>query len=46
MRVPEIKPKQQYRPPKLHVYGDLTEMTKAGARGGKNDGSKGNRKTT
>ena len=37
MKVPEIKAKQEYRPPKLHIYGDLTEMTKAFARGTKSD---------
>ena len=46
MKAPEIKPKQEYRPPKLHIYGDLTEMTKAGARGGMNDHAGGNVKTT
>ena len=46
MKAPEIKPKQEYRPPKLHIYGDLTEMTKAGARGGKNDHGGGDVKTT
>ena len=46
MRVPEIKPKQEYRPPKLHIYGDLAEMTKGGARGGNHDGPKGKLKTT
>jgi len=39
MKVPEIKAKQEYRPPKLHIYGDLTEMTNAHARGQKSDNS-------
>jgi hypothetical protein len=24
-----VPPKKVYQPPKLHVYGDLTEMTKS-----------------
>jgi hypothetical protein len=29
MRVAEVPAKKPYRPPKLTVYGDLTEMTMA-----------------
>jgi len=28
-RAPEVPPKKPYKPPKLTVYGDLTEMTQA-----------------
>ncbi len=28
-RAPEVPAKKPYQPPKLTVYGDLTEMTKA-----------------
>jgi len=30
--------KKPYDPPKLHIYGDLAEMTKAKGKIGKNDG--------
>jgi hypothetical protein len=29
--------KKTYEPPKLHVYGDLAEMTKTGGTTGKSD---------
>jgi len=28
-RAPRVPPKKPYQPPKLTVYGDLTEMTQA-----------------
>jgi hypothetical protein len=37
MMVSRVKPKQEYRPPKLHVYGDLTQMTKSHSSGQKSD---------
>jgi hypothetical protein len=37
MMVSRVKPKQEYRPPKLHVYGDLTQMTKSKSSGTKSD---------
>lgn len=33
-----VPPKRPYQVPKLLVYGDLTEMTKAMALGGRPDG--------
>lgn len=45
MKVPHIKPKQEYRPPRLQMYGDLTQMTKAAASGSKNDHFGGKFKT-
>jgi hypothetical protein len=46
MKVPQMKPKQEYRPPRLQVYGDLTQMTKAGPSGPKNDHGGGSIKTS
>lgn len=37
--------KQEYRPPKLSVYGDLADITKANASGPKNDHLGGKFKT-
>ena len=46
-RVLEMKPKREYRAPKLHVYGNLTQMTKAtNAMTKKSDHSGGKLKTT
>jgi hypothetical protein len=45
MKVVQAKPKEAYRPPKLRMYGDLAQMTKAGATGSKNDHGGGNIKT-
>lgn len=36
-----VPPKKVYQPPKLHVYGDLTEMTKTKGPRGMMDGGKG-----
>lgn len=36
--VPERDVKRPYQPPKLHVYGNLAEMTKATGNTGKRDG--------
>ena len=36
--------KKPYEPPKLHVYGDLAEMTQAKGLVGKTDGGKAARK--
>lgn len=33
-----VPPKKVYQAPKLHVYGDLTEMTKSTGPRGKMDG--------
>jgi hypothetical protein len=38
-------PKQDYRPPRFLVYGDLCQITKAQQKGAKNDHSGGNAKT-
>jgi len=41
-----VVPKKEYRPPKLHVYGDLSQITKAHPPpGAKNDHSGGNVKS-
>jgi hypothetical protein len=46
-KVLKTKPKREYRAPKLQVYGDLTQMTKAtNAMTKKNDHSGGKFKTT
>jgi len=40
MKQPSEKPaKKPYQPPKLLVYGDLTQMTKSHAQGGRVDGA-------
>jgi len=36
-----VPPKKVYQAPKLHVYGDLTEMTQTTGPRGKMDGGKG-----
>lgn len=41
----KVAPKQDYRTPKLLVYGNLSQMTKAMTSGPKNDHSGGNVKT-
>lgn len=41
----KVVPKQEYRPPKLQVYGDLSHITKAMTTGSKNDHSGGSVKT-
>jgi hypothetical protein len=46
MKVPVMKPKQEYHPPRLYLYGDLTQMTRAGSKGTKNDHLGGKFKTT
>ena len=47
MTVPQTNPKREYRAPKLHVYGDLSEMTKASTQNfAKNDHLGGKFKTT
>ena len=46
MIVSRMQPKQEYRPPKLHIYGNLTQMTKAQASGMKSDGGGPHVKTT
>jgi hypothetical protein len=45
MEIPEMKPKQEYRPPRLHAYGDLAQMTKAASSGAKHDHLGGKFKT-
>lgn len=48
MKLPSERPaRKPYQSPKLLVYGDLTEMTKAVGTGGKLDGGKklGKRRT-
>jgi hypothetical protein len=35
-----VPPKKVYQAPKLHVYGDLTEMTKSMGPRGQTDGGK------
>ncbi len=37
MMVSRVMPKQEYRPPKLHVYGDLAQMTRSKPSGRKSD---------
>jgi hypothetical protein len=37
MMVSRVKPKQEYRPPKLHIYGDLAQMTRSKTSGAKSD---------
>ena len=46
MRVSSNKPKQEYRPPKLHAYGDLTQQTQAKSNMGSNDGGSGHNHKT
>lgn len=42
----KVAPKQEYRPPKLQVYGDLSQITQAHPPpGAKNDHSGGNAKS-
>jgi len=42
MKQPSEQPaKKPYQSPKLLVYGDLTQMTKAGGNRGRADGGKG-----
>jgi hypothetical protein len=38
--VPDQVSKKPYQPPKLHVYGNLAEMTQSTGRIGKADGAK------
>jgi hypothetical protein len=43
-RVPAGPPQKVYQPPKLLIYGDLSEMTKQGGKGNP-DRTKGNSMT-
>ncbi len=45
MKDVQTKPKQEYRPPQLQMYGDLAKMTKALPSGSKNDHVGGATKT-
>jgi len=42
----KVEPKQEYRAPKLIVYGDLSQITKGNPKGPKNDHTGGSNKTT
>ena len=39
-------PKKPYRPPVIHVYGNIRAITRAVGRTGASDGGKGNMKAT
>jgi len=41
-----VPPKKVYEPPKLQVYGDLTEMTKTAGNMAQLDGSHGSKRRT
>ena len=41
-----VPPKKVYEPPKLQVYGDLTEMTKTKGNRNRLDGGTGNKRRT
>jgi hypothetical protein len=41
MKVLDLKPKQQYHPPRLHIYGDLAQLTRTTSNMGSNDGGSG-----
>jgi hypothetical protein len=46
MTVSGSKPKQQYHPPRLHTYGDLTQLTRSTGNKTVDDGQTGkNHKT-
>jgi len=45
-RKPPAVPKKPYQAPKLTVYGDLTEMTKATGNMGQLDGGKASKRKT
>jgi hypothetical protein len=38
MKASEPQPKRQYQPPKLHIYGDLAQLTRSLGNMGQNDG--------
>lgn len=46
MKPGQLPSKQEYRPPKLCAYGDLTAITRAASSGSKNDHNGGKFKST
>jgi hypothetical protein len=47
MKQPSEKPaKKPYQPPQLHVYGNLTQLTKTAGKKGKVDGGTGTKRRT
>jgi hypothetical protein len=41
MTVSDSKPKQEYHPPRLHTYGDLTQLTRSSGNMATSDGGTG-----